>query len=84
MVSSRTVAVLALHAGKLRRRRLADEPGRQAIPQRMAGKTTGVPVLVRGLKHLKRLGVGGVLEIGVDWPVALDAHLRARVLRRRT
>src|SRR6185503_2547942 len=83
VISGRTMAVLALNAGKVRSGNLAGESGRQLVPHRVTGQATGILVRMGLLKRCEGAGMPRVHHRVVNSPVALQASLSAGVLWRR-
>src|SRR6185436_6651252 len=82
VICSRTVAVFALNAGKVRRCYLASESSGQLVPHRVAGQATGVLVLMDLLERFEGAGMRRIPHRVVNFPVALRAGLIAGVMRR--
>src|SRR5436189_6117107 len=82
VIAGRTVAILALNAGKLRGCNLAGESRRQLVPHRVAGQTTGILVLMGLLERFEGAPMPRIRHRVVNLAVALCAGLSADVLRR--
>jgi hypothetical protein len=81
VVAGRAVAVFALNTFQLGSNSRTDEPGRNAITNRMAGQTARVRILINLLETSKSLGMQRIHDGVVDLLVAFNTRLRTYILR---